>query len=137
MKYRIIKRVNPKDRSIKKFYVQPIRNTTLRHVEIEEILVGRTGLSEKEIRRVMATLVECIHDELLDGNALEINGLGIFSTRIKSVGSDIPDKVTTANIRNVLIKFSADDNLLEDVSNIQFEKVDEETCSFGKRKKYN
>ena len=125
MKYKVIERANPSDRSQKKFYVQPIRNETMKRNNIEKFLVDSTALSKAEARGVTVTLVDYIKDELLKGNAVNIEGLGTFSVRIQSEGSDTAEEVTAANVKNVVINFRSDKDLRENVRKIRFEKMNE------------
>ena len=125
MKYKVIERANPRDRSKTKFYVQPIRNETLKRKNIEKYIIDTTALSKAEARGVTITIVDYINDELLKGNAVCIEGLGTFSIRVQSEGSDKAEDVTAANVKNVVINFRSDKYLRENVSKIQFEKTSE------------
>ncbi|WP_321281745.1 HU family DNA-binding protein [Marinifilum fragile] len=123
MKYRPIEKKNPQDRSQSKFYVQPVRSGTWGRREIETYLVEKTALSKAEARGVTITLVDFIKEELLKGNAIKVEGLGTFSIRVKSDGSDTADEVTAKNVKSVIISFRSDRELREEVSKVKFEKV--------------
>ncbi len=105
MKYKVIERKNPQNRLQSKFYVNPIRNSTLGRSHIKNYLVEKTALSKAKARGVTVTLVDFIKEELLKGNAVNIEGLGTFSIRVRSEGSDTLHEVSAKNVKNVIINY--------------------------------
>lgn len=59
--------------------------------DIVNIVAGRTGLTQKDAKKVIDTILETVKSALSEGKRLEIRGLGSFQVRERAprVGRDI------------------------------------------------
>lgn len=124
MKYKPLKRANPRNRTVSKYYLQPIRTAKVGRDELEKFIVESTALSKAEARGVTVSVVGFIKDELLRGNAIDIEGLGTFSIRVRSEGSDTAEEVSADNVKSIMINYRPSAELMEDVRKIRFVKAD-------------
>ena len=72
--------------------------------------------SRGTVKGVISDMCECLVEQLLNGNKIQLGELGTFSTSISSVGAESTDKFTAKNIKQVNILFTpgADfENLIE------------------------
>ena len=62
--------------------------------------------SRGTVKGVISDMCECLVEQLLNGNKIQLGELGTFGISISSVGADIIEKFTARNIKAVNILFA-------------------------------
>ena len=105
IKFNVIPRKNPIDKSIK-YYAQqvPVDQVSLEQI-CEEVAHSSTATAA-DVSAVIKELVVYIQMHLLDGSSVSLGDLGSFHTTLKSQGEVVADDFTAANITNVMIRWT-------------------------------
>lgn len=122
IKYKVVEKSNPQNRTETKFYVQPIRKGTIGRSKLEEALIRETSLSKADIRGVLVTLSDLVADYLLEGYNVKLEDIGTLSPRVKSAGTETAEEVSAKNVTHISVGFRAATALAEKVSKTKFEK---------------
>ena len=107
MKYRLIKRSNPVDRSApEKYYATPVVSGRIDRRQIADDLVLISSLSRGDISSVIENFLDAIPKYLLKGHSVQLGDLGTFRISFSSEGVDDPDSFTVGMIRGHKIIFT-------------------------------
>lgn len=129
MKYTVLKRANPRDRSKAKWYAIPIMDRRVRRKEIIDEVSRETGIRSGIVRKIILTFFDVIVRHLLAGRSVTLRPLGVMRISFASDGEDAPELVTPAHIRDFKVIIIPDVSLKKHFSNICFEytSTNEET----------
>lgn len=81
IKYKMVKRedyINPEGKKKAGYYPQVVRGTTVNIREISERAAYGTTINCIEIEASVRMLIDCIEEELLNGNHVCLDGFGTF-----------------------------------------------------------
>ncbi len=80
-------------------------------------------LDHATIENVLITLSECMREEFLNGNSVNLGDLGKFYISLRNDGTDTAEKFTSDNIKDVEIKWKPGPNFKTLRKNARFEQT--------------
>ena len=84
---------------------------------ISHVASHNTVFSKGTIKGVLADIASCLREQLLNGNKVQLEGLGTFGFTISSQGAENVKDFTSANIKKINVIFTPDselENLIDD-----------------------
>ena len=107
MKYKLVERGNPTDKTAeKKLYATPVYSGKVMKKQIADDLVLISSLSRGDISSVIENLLDAIPKYLLSGYSVQLGDLGTFRISFSSEGVDDPDSFNVGMIRGHKILFT-------------------------------
>ncbi len=79
--------------------------------QIAAVLNSRTTLSSADVFAAVEGVREIIIEELMSGNNVRLDGLGIFSLSVRTEAVEDPSKLNKTHVREVKIQFRPDPEL--------------------------
>ena len=86
---------------------------------ISHVASHNTVFSKGTIKGVLADIASCLREQLLNGNKVQLEGLGTFGITLNSQGAESLKAFTADNIKNINIVFTPDaelENLIDDAA---------------------
>ena len=86
---------------------------------ISHVASHNTVFSKGTIKGVLADIASCLREQLLNGNKVQLEGLGTFGITLNSQGAESLKTFTADNIKNINIVFTPDaelENLIDDAA---------------------
>ncbi len=105
-----------------KFYLQSKIRGHKSHRNILNTAAKNISLNPKEIDTAVTAWLEAMQSALEDGFSVEVEGLGTFSTSIKSEGVATEAEATPAKIKSIALAFRPKPELHEKVNKFKLEK---------------
>ena len=84
---------------------------------IAHVASHNSVFSKGTIKGVLADVACCVREQLLNGNKVQLEGLGTFGFTISSQGAENVKDFTSANIKKINVIFTPDselENLIDD-----------------------
>ena len=104
--YNRIQRRNPQDPAApQKWYLILRRLGMITEKEVAKDLADETTLNPKEAEMAIHQLFKVIIRYLLNGNTLQLGGLGTFKLTVSCEGADTKEEATPAKVRKINIRF--------------------------------
>ena len=126
MKYRIIKKTNPRDAEApKKQYASPVNAGKLTIKDLSKDVAARTTLTKGDIENVLTSVLEVIPTYLKIGMSVKLGDFGTMRLSIKSEGIDEGKKYDASKIKGVKIIFTPSIELKNSLDDITFEVVND------------
>lgn len=111
------------DEETARYHARVITKQTIDTEDIIRQIHERCTLSKGDIVAVISELRDVIKQGLLDGNNVNLNGLGVFSLTLEAPKDLIPNKTHAQNIAVKCVKFRADRKLRKEIiSEAHFER---------------
>lgn len=104
IKYKAMKRKNPKNGRIA-YYAAVENEKSVGFDQIADAIQAECTVHRADILAVLATLEEQVISNLQAGNSVRLGQLGSFHVTLKSRPSESEDKVTSENIKAVMVRF--------------------------------
>ena len=122
IKYRVIARKSPKDKSVK--YYPTTASEKLTFDELVDNIVAECTLTRADVRACIEQFNRHIVNALKNGKTVEIDGLGTVTYSLKGKGSDTEAKFTADFITNLTphLRFASSMRKAIERKNLQFEK---------------
>ena len=105
-----------------KYYVQSKIRGSKSHRQILAAAAKNTTINAKEIDMSIATWLDAVFSALADGFSVEVEGLGTFSTSVKSEGTATAAEATPAKVQNISLAFRPKPEVRKQVSEFKLEK---------------
>lgn len=106
-----------------RYHARVVTKQTVDLEDIVKLIHGRSTLSVGDIMAVLSELREVVKQSLLDGNNVNLNGLGIFSLTLEAPKDALPDSTHAQNISVKRIEFRAEKKLRNEIkSEAHFER---------------
>jgi predicted histone-like DNA-binding protein len=124
VKYNIVERPNPQDREApKKFYpsIQASGRKSLR--QLSNRITQMCTVSTPDTLAVLESLLTVIPQELAEGNIVELGDLGSFWLRNSAQGEEELDKVSAAQVTNLLPRFNPGKEFKKALATVEFVKA--------------
>lgn len=106
--YKLLKNTNEEmDKAFGKYYAYPVITKTVGIPELaKQMAAYNTGFSEGQVKGMLADLVKCVRENVLNGFAVKIDDLAIFTCGIvNKEGADDKTKFTVnGNIESVKLR---------------------------------
>lgn len=122
IKYRVIARKSPKDKSVK--YYPTTASEKLTFDELVDNIVAECTLTRADVRACIEQFSRHIVNALKNGKTVEINGLGTVGYALKGKGSDTEANFKAENITRLTPHFRFASNMRKALERkyLQFEK---------------
>ncbi|MBN2614309.1 MAG: HU family DNA-binding protein [Bacteroidales bacterium] len=88
---------------------------------LAKTLSQRTTLSTIDVVAALEGFREIIMEQLLEGNNVKLDGLGIFSLSVRTEGVDDPSKLNKSLVKDVKINFLPDPELKKQLKTAKFQ----------------
>jgi predicted histone-like DNA-binding protein len=121
MKYKLIQRANPQDRSKVKWYAAPVNEGKIAKSGLTKELVNISSLSRGDVSNVIESLLDVIPKYLLMGKSISLGELGTMRVSFGSEGVDDAKDFNTGKISSVKIVFTPSVELKKQLGEIHFE----------------
>ncbi len=105
-----------------KYYLQSKIRGSKSHKAILNAAAKNTTINAKEVDVAISAWLEAVVSALADGFSVEVEGLGTFSTSIKSEGSATEAEATPAKVKNIALAFRPKPELYKQVREFKLEK---------------
>ncbi|MCE5332053.1 MAG: HU family DNA-binding protein [Bacteroidales bacterium] len=122
MKYKLIERANPQDRSKVKWYANPVNDGKITQRDIAKEIVTTSSLSRGDITSVIENLLDAMPKYLLMGKSVSLGEFGTLRLSFTSEGVDTADQFNTNLISGVKVVFTPGVELKKSLDEIKFEK---------------
>lgn len=122
MKYKLIERANPQDRSKVKWYANPVNDGKITQRDLAREIVTTSSLSRGDITSVIENLLDAMPKYLLMGKSVSLGEFGTLRLSFTSEGVDTVDQFNTNLISGVKVVFTPGVELKKSLDEIKFEK---------------
>jgi predicted histone-like DNA-binding protein len=123
MKFRLVQRSNPQNRSLKKWHANSVNAGKFTINEFAEKIAGRSSLTKGDILNVLANFIDELPSLLAIGMSVQLGDFGTLRLSLASKGIENPDDFTVANITGVKVIFTPSVELKKALANIKFEQA--------------
>jgi predicted histone-like DNA-binding protein len=124
MKYKLVQRANPQDRSNVKWYASPVNEGKITQKNIAADIVGLTSLARGDVSNVIESLIDTVPKYLLIGQSVKLGDLGSFRLSFSSEGVADATTFNAGKISGVRVLFTPSIELREAIKKVKFEKRD-------------
>lgn len=101
-----IPRKNPQDETApERYYAQAIAAGLVDLERLAYLVSNQCTVREADCLAVLNALQHNVMDELSQGNVVQLGTLGNFRVGVRSNGSDLPEEVTSSNVRSAHINY--------------------------------
>jgi predicted histone-like DNA-binding protein len=121
MKYKMIKRINPQDRTQAKWYASPVNDGKITKTDLAKEIVNMSALSRGDVSSVIENLLDILPKYLLMGKSVNLGELGTIRVSFGSEGVENEKDFNTSKISSVKIVFTPSVELKKQLADIHFE----------------
>ena len=124
MKYHLVKRKNPQNKTQSKYYASPINagRKTLR--DISKDIAGRSSLTRGDIESVLLNFVDRLPSYLKDGHSVQLGEFGTMRLSLSSKGAD-SEKAFNADTIKTRVVFTPGVEMKHEMRETSYEIVHE------------
>jgi len=122
MKYKLVQRTNPQDRSKSKYYAQPVNTGKISQRSIAEDIVNLSSLARGDVSNAIESLIDVIPRYLLMGKSVNVGDLGTLRLSFSSKGVENPKEFNTGMISGVRVIFTPSVEFKNALKKVSFEK---------------
>ena len=124
MKYKMIQRANPQDRTQIKWYAAPVNEGRVTQREIAADIVELSSLSRGDISNVIESLITIVPRYLMLGRSVNLGDLGTLRISFGSEGVDDKEQFVPSMIKGVKVVFTPSVQLKDAIEKIRLESTD-------------
>ena len=124
MKYKLVRRVNPLDRTKSKLYAQPINDGNINQKAIATEIVALSSLSRGDVFNVIESLLEIMPKYLLMNKSLKLGDFGTLRLSFTSDGVDDAKEFNTKMIRGVKVIFTPSPDFRQSLNKVTYERCE-------------
>ena len=122
MKYKLVSRANPQDRTKSKLYAQAVNDGTVTQKALSADIVGLSSLSRGDVSNAIESLIETMPKYLLMGRSVKLGDFGTLRLSFTSDGVENAKDFNTNMIRGVKVIFTPSPEFKLALDRITFEK---------------
>ena len=122
MKYKLVSRVNPQDRSKSKWYAAPVNEGKITKTELAKEVVNISALSRGDVSSVIENLLDVIPKYLLMNKSVSLGELGTLRLSFSSEGVEDSKDFNTSKMSNLKVVFTPGSELKKQLKDAKFEK---------------
>jgi predicted histone-like DNA-binding protein len=122
MKYKLIERANPQDRSKSKYYASPVNDGKVSQRSIANDIVELSSLARGDVANVIESLLDTLPRYLLMGKSVNLGDFGTLRLSFSSKGVDDPKDFNTNMISAVKVVFTPSVEFKNVLAKIHFER---------------
>lgn len=120
-----IPRRNPQDDTApERFYAQAIAAGTVDLERLAYLVSNQCTVREADCLAVLNALQHNVMDELSQGNVVQLGTLGNFRVGVRSNGSDLPEEVTSSNVRSAHINYLPGKRVRKMLKTLDYKLID-------------
>ena len=123
MKYKLIKRTNPRDKKEEKWYASPINEGKITKTDVAKEIVNLSSLSRGDVSNVIENLLDTMPKYLLMGKSINLGEFGTLRLSFSSKGVNKPEEFNTNLIKGAKIIFTPSVELKKILKDLRFEKA--------------
>ncbi|MDO5104572.1 HU family DNA-binding protein [Capnocytophaga sp.] len=123
MKYHLVQKANPQDRTKKKWYANAIIAAKVGQKDIAKTIASKSSLTAGDIANVIQNLLEELPKELAKGNSVKLGEFGTFRISISSEGVENEKDFNTSMIKDVRIIFTPGQEIKKAIEDVSFERA--------------
>jgi predicted histone-like DNA-binding protein len=121
MKYKLIWRVNPQDRTKRKLYAVPVNDGTITESDLKKEISALSSLSRGDVGNVIDSITEVTPKYMLMGKSVKLGALGSLRISFGSEGVDDPSEFNVGMINGKKFLFTPSPELKKQLDNLHFE----------------
>jgi predicted histone-like DNA-binding protein len=123
MKYKVIKKTNPRDpKGPKKQYASPVKAGNLTLKDLAKEIAANSSLSRGDVENVLINFVEQMPVFLKIGMSVKLGDFGTLRLSLKSEGVEEGEKFDASKIKGVKPIFTPGMELKKSLEDITFEE---------------
>jgi predicted histone-like DNA-binding protein len=123
MKYRKVKRKNPRDmKADGKYYASPVNSGKITLNELSARIERNSSLSKGDILNVISNFLDEVPEYLKDGKSVQLGDFGTFRYSFSSKGAETPEQVNANSITSKRVIFTPGVKLKNQMADISFEE---------------
>jgi predicted histone-like DNA-binding protein len=122
MKYKLIVRESPLDRTKAKLYANPVNDGKITKDDIAKEIVNTSALSRGDVSSVIENLIDVVPKYLLMGKSVSLGELGTLRVSFSSEGVEEAKDFNVHKINGLKIIFTPGVALKEELRHIHFER---------------
>lgn len=122
MKYKLIERANPQDRTKVKWYASPVNDGRITQRDLAKDIVDNSSLSKGDVANVIENLLDTMPKYLLMGKSVSLGEFGTLRLSFTSEGVDSADKFSPNLITGAKVVFTPGVELKKALEDVSFEK---------------
>lgn len=122
MKYKLIERANPQDRTKSKWYASPLNEGRISKNELTKEIVQISSLSRGDVSNVIENLIDIIPKYLLMGKSVSLGEIGTLRLSFSSDGADKKIDFKPSMIHHARVIFTPSTELRASLEDIRYEK---------------
>lgn len=123
MEYKVIERENPMNREEKSFYPQPVWGKQVTEEELSEEISFACSVNVSDIQAVISCLVEILPRQLMQGNTVKLDKLGIFRLSFEAKGEATENEVSEKDILQAKVLFRPDVRIKTKLKSTTYKKI--------------
>ncbi|MDR2086998.1 MAG: DNA-binding protein [Dysgonamonadaceae bacterium] len=121
MKYRLIWRANPQDRTKKKLYAAPVNDGTISEEDLKKEISTISSLSKGDVGNVFDGITDVTPKYMLMGKSVKLGNIGSLRISFSSEGVDDPAEFNAGMINGKRFIFTPSPELKKILDNLHFE----------------
>ena len=122
MKYKMIERKNPQNRTEAKWYAAPVNAGKITKSDLTKEIVNISSLSRGDVSSVIENLIDILPKYLLMGKSVNLGELGTLRVSFSSEGVANENEFNASKIKGVKIVFTPGVELKKELGSMRFEK---------------
>jgi predicted histone-like DNA-binding protein len=122
MKYKMIKRINPQERSQTKWYASPVITGKISKTDLAKEVVNLSSLSRGDVSSVIENLLDIMPKYLLMGKSVNMGELGTLRVSFGSEGVENEKDFNSTKIKGAKIVFTPGIELKKQLATIKYTK---------------
>lgn len=123
MKYNLVQKVNPQDRTKKKWYANAVVSAKVGQKDIAKTISSKSSLTAGDVANVIQNLLEELPRELAKGNSVKLGDFGTFRISVSSEGVENEKDFNATMIKDIRIIFTPGVEIKKAIEGISFEKA--------------
>jgi predicted histone-like DNA-binding protein len=123
MKYKMIQRTNPQNRSQSKWYAAPVNDGKITKTDITKELVAISSLSRGDVSNVIENLIDILPKYLLMGKSVNLGEFGTLRLSFSSEGVDSPSESIAGKVSGIKVVFTPGVEFKGALKNVKLEKT--------------
>lgn len=122
--YKVRKFADPQNpEAPKKFGVTNVSDGLIDKVEFASYISERSGVSVGHVRGLLADIEREIGKALINGETVDLSGIGLAGASLKSKGADTPEDFNASMIVGVRAHLRLRKQFINELKSIEFSKV--------------
>jgi len=124
MKYKLVSRANPQNRSQSKWYAKPVNEGKVTQKAIAADIVELSSLSRGDVSNVIESLLTTIPKYLLMNKSVNLGDLGTLRVSFSSEGVENPEDFNVRMISSLKVVFTPSTEFKAMLEKARFEKAE-------------